>query len=218
LFFYHEAHEGKKLHAFRGGKNISSVQCFYRVPTELIKYSCSAGLYVLLCFFPSQALAAEIATDHDAGRYQVQLTMDTTLSAQEVYAKLTDFNHLNRINPSILESKLLGVEPDGAKRVYSMIRGCVFLFCENMRRVELVYEQEQGLIVSKILPELSDFKSGWSRWRISSSGSGAHIVYKAELEPSFRVPALGAWLMKRSIKKELKITEAILRGEKNGEF
>jgi hypothetical protein len=100
-----------------------------------------------------------------------------------------------------------------------MVRGCVFMFCENMRRVELVYEQAQGLIVSKILPELSDFKSGWSRWRIHSSESGAHIVYRAELEPSFRVPAmLGTWLVKKSIKKELEVTAAILRGKTNGAF
>ena len=185
----------------------------------MINYSRCAGVYILLWFFSSQVLATEIAIDHDAGRYQVQFTMETTLSAQEVYAKLTDFNHLNRVNPSILESKLLGVEPDGARRVYSMVRGCVFMFCENMRRVELVYEQAQGLIVSKILPELSDFKSGWSRWRIHSSESGAHIVYRAELEPSFRVPAmLGTWLVKKSIKKELEVTAAILRGKTNGAF
>ena len=186
----------------------------------MINYSrCAGVVYILLWFFSSQVLATEIAIDHDAGRYQVQFTMETTLSAQEVYAKLTDFNHLNRVNPSILESKLLGVESDGAKRVYSMIRGCVFMFCENMRRVELVYEQAQGLIVSKILPELSDFKSGWSRWRIHSSESGAHIVYRAELEPSFRVPAmLGTWLVKKSIKKELEVTAAILRGKTNGAF
>jgi hypothetical protein len=158
-----------------------------------------------------QATAAEIVVNYEEGRYHIQFMLDTTLSPHEVYSKLTNYNHLNQINPSILESKLLGIEPNGTRRVYSMMRGCVMFFCENLRRVERIQERSPRLIVSKILPELSDFKSGHSQWRILPSKTGSQIFFEAMLEPKRPLKVfIGVWLVKKSIRKELEFTALLL--------
>ncbi len=169
------------------------------------------GLSLSLWALSLQAVAAEIGVDYEEGRYHIQFRLETALPPHEVYSKLTNYNHLNQINPSILESKLLGIEADGTRRVYSMIRGCVMLFCENLRRVERVQERSPHLIVSEILPELSDFKSGLSQWHIFPSETGSQIFFEAMLEPKRSLKVfIGIWLVKRSIKKELELSAPLL--------
>jgi len=173
-------------------------------------YPCKL-LSLFLWILSFQAAAAEVVVNYEEGRYHIQFMLETTLPPHDVYSKLTNYNHLDQINPSILESKLLGMEPDGTRRVYSMMRGCVMFFCENLRRVERVQERSPNLIVSEILPELSDFKSGRSQWRILPSETGSQIFFEAMLEPKRPLKVfIGVWLVKKSIRKELELTAPLL--------
>lgn len=139
--------------------------------------------------------------------------MDTPLSREAVYAQLTDYAHLSLLNPSIRESKITGRDPDGNPRVQTRIRGCVAFFCKTMVRVERVIEMPPGLLSMKILPQLSDFKSGWAEWSLQPTRSGTHILYRASIEPRFEIPALvGPWLIKGALINELEVTMHALTG------
>lgn len=127
--------------------------------------------------------------------------------SKAVYRMLTDYDHLDVVNPSIVESRLLGVAEDGANLVYTVLKSCVLFFCKRMRRVEKVFERGDGVIEAGIVPEQSDFTWGESMWKVSSEGKDSRIHYRAGFKPGFSVPpGIGPVLVRYALRRELRQT------------
>ena len=121
-----------------------------------------------------------------------------------IYDALTDFDNLDQLLKGIRESRQLTDELDGIQ-VFTKRRSCFLLFCFTSEVVEEVTYPEPGVIVSTIVPDQSDFKSGYMRWRLTENGGGTTMVYDAKMVPDFWIPKLvGARAIKRNMSRQLK--------------
>lgn len=141
------------------------------------------------------------------GRYQMQLIAVIRAPAPYVRHVLADFQHLYRLNPSIIESEILGCDQHGYVMVRTQALGCAAQFCEVLERVECVHLLRSGDIVADIIPELSQFRAGKSYWWIKPMGEETVVGYRSYMEPEIIVPpVVGKFLVKKSIKQQMLIT------------
>ncbi len=142
--------------------------------------------------------------DSEGGVYRIRLEMELDIAADYVNDVLMDFRHIYRLNPSIVESRILPSPIEGATRVYTRMEGCVLFYCTEFSRVEDVRKLGSGKLVAVIVPEMSDFESGTALWRISQHGERSQLIYEARMQPEFFVPPLiGSYLVKKKLKAEL---------------
>ncbi len=159
------------------------------------------------------AAEPHIEVTAEENRYTIHFELTSPLPYATVYALITDYNRLGRLNPSITESRLVALPAPGEKHVFTKLHGCVLLFCETLKRVERVTEPERGVIATEIIPEQSDFRTGVATWRLSPDGEGTWIRYDAVIEPKRKLlPVVGPWLVRKHIKDELALSAERLRG------
>ena len=145
----------------------------------------------------------DISVLEKSGTYSISIDVMVDAPAEHVRYVLTDYSHLYRLNPSILESTILEQHEDGAVSVKTRVRGCASYFCENLSRVEKVQVLPSGEIVAEIIPEHGQFKSGRTNWSITGMGERCEVSYQAELKPDiFIPPVVSKFLVKKAIKQE----------------
>jgi hypothetical protein len=145
-----------------------------------------------------------VAVSDQDGVYQIRLKMLLDVSAPQVWEVLTDYRHIYRLNPSIIETRLLPAPDAGrAAWVYTRMQVCVGFFCREFSRVEEVWEHPSGEIETRIVPQMSDFDSGSTVWRIRDLGGYTELDYEASLHPTFFVPpVLGSYFVKQKFKEQ----------------
>jgi hypothetical protein len=162
----------------------------------------------MLCV--SRLMAGELVTldlSHEHGIYQLNLEMQLHAPYSDIRHVLTDYVHIYRLNPSIVESEVLPMPDDSVVRIRTLINYCVLVFCREILRVEDVRELDTGTIYSTIVPRLSNVKSGVSLWQIQARDGYTRLNYDMTLEPGFYVPPLiGTWFVKQKLKKEVLLT------------
>ena len=83
-----------------------------------------AGLYFLsLNTHASQTIRLELEQYDKV--YDVYVEMDVNAPAEAVLAILTDYETLNRLSDSILDSKIINTNQDNVTRVQTHIENCV---------------------------------------------------------------------------------------------
>jgi hypothetical protein len=164
-------------------------------------------LLVLLSVLPVVGHADTVVTRLDHESYSVRMEVQISAPSEYVRALLTDYEHLNRVNPSIRQSQLLGSFKPDQVRVRTVTRSCVVFMCFDMTQVQDVEVRADGEIISTIVPGKCDFKDGVALWRILPSGTGTHVVFEARMRPAFWVPPLiGMWMIERQIDQQLALT------------
>jgi hypothetical protein len=154
----------------------------------------------------------EIEISERGGVYQIKVVAVIDSSAEHVRNVLTDYMHIYKLNPSIIESEVLKRDDDGTVSVRTKVIGCAAYFCEEMERVEKVSMLPSGDLYAEIIPELSRFKYGHTNWRIKTVGNHCEVTYESEMEPDIYIPpVVGKFLVKKSIKEEAKISFANLQ-------
>ena len=153
----------------------------------------------------------EIGIIEQNGIYQIKVVANIDASARHVRHVLTDFLHIYRLNPSIIESDVVKRHDDESVSVRTKVIGCVAYFCEELERVERVRVLPSGDLLAEIVPEQSQFKSGQTLWSIKSQGDQCEVSYSSDMEPDiFIPPVVGKFLIKKSIREEMQITFANL--------
>ena len=165
--------------------------------------------------FVSSALQAEKLPEveilEQSGVYQIKVVAVIDAPASSVRHVLTDYVHIYRLNPSIIESEVLKRHDDGSVSVRTKVVGCAAWFCEELDRVERVHLLPSGDLYAEIIPELSEFKSGQTLWRIKAVGEHCEVTYFSDMEPDVFIPPLvGKFLIKKSIREEMQISFANL--------
>ncbi len=136
--------------------------------------------------------------------------VDAPLS--QVYDVLVDYDHLDRLSSSIVDSRILEPAEDGTPLVYTLTRKCVFLFCQKIEKVDRLVQEPLHKITAIAIPERSNVVHALSEWRLSEEGGGTVIEYRQELDPAFWVPPIfGPMMIKRVMSKGGR--KAILRVE-----
>jgi hypothetical protein len=159
-----------------------------------------------LCYPYSVRLVAGEVIDSTIGENQgvYQLHIDMILDApfKDVRHVITDYRHIYRINPSIVESEVLPTQDKSTTRILTLINDCVLFFCQDLLRVENVRELGDNNIYSVIVPQLSNVRSGNAHWQIRSMGDKTRVIYDMTLEPGFFVPPLiGSYIVRNKIRK-----------------
>ena len=155
--------------------------------------------------------APEIEITEQSGAYQIKVVAVLDAPAHYVRYVLTDYTHIYRLNPSIIESEVVERHDDGAVNVRTKVIGCAAYFCEELDRVEKVRQLPSGDLYAEIIPEQSQFKSGQTLWRVKELGDHCEVSYYSDMEPDvFIPPVVGKFLIKRSIREELQTSFANL--------
>jgi hypothetical protein len=152
-----------------------------------------------------QVSRAEVS--HDRGTYHLLLDVELNADLAPVYAIATDFENLYRISPTIIESARLPAPGPGRERRKMVLRTCILFFCFNADFVEDA-ELRDTTIITTIVPEQSDFKSGRTVWAMSSRGPGlSRIVLETVIVPAFWIPpVIGPWVIKNKMLEEGRTT------------
>ena len=140
---------------------------------------------------------------YERGSYRLLFEVEVNAPVDSVYAILTDFDHLYRLSPAVVESARL--PPDGGReRRRLAIRGCVLIFCRKVVMIEDVERIGTDLVVTTIIPAKSDFRSGRTEWQLQDAGDGrCRIRLASEVRPAFWVPPLiGPAIIKRKLLSE----------------
>ena len=172
-----------------------------------IRYS----LILLLLYAVIPRLSAgnltELQVTGSSGIYRISMVMVVHAPAKYVRGVLTDYAHIYRLNPSIIESEVLPSLNLGVVRLRTVMRGCGLFFCTRIGRVEDVRELASGDLQAEIVPELSNLKSGAAEWKIRRMGEHTLVTYQAHMEPDFFIPPLiGSYFVRRNIRKEIMTT------------
>lgn len=147
---------------------------------------------------------SEFEVTEDEGVFYINASVVIHAPAEYVHNVLTDYVHIYRLNPSIIESEVLISPDDNVARVRTKVIACVISYCEEIERVEDVRILASGDIQAKIVPEYSQFKSGVTLWQVRPMGDDSRLTYHAEIEPDFFIPpVIGNVIVKTKLRDEI---------------
>lgn len=159
------------------------------------------------CLISTRLVAGELvelALTHNQGVYHLNLKMILDAAPEHIRGVVTDYEHVYRLNPSIVESEVMNSPDNSIVQIRTLVNNCIIIFCKEILRVEEVYEFETGDIYAVIIPRLSNVKSGATMWQIQPIGERTRINYYMSLEPGFTVPTfVGPYIVKQKLKKEV---------------
>ena len=150
----------------------------------------------------------------DGDRYRVTVDAHIEASPPQVLALIRDFDHLNRLHSSVVESETLSLEEHHAQ-VFVRMQGCILFFCRTVSQM-LDFRSDPGgrYMVATMDPTQSDFKYGRMRWELQATARNTtRLRYQADMVPDFWVPpVIGPWVMKRRLRGvALEMTDALGR-------
>jgi hypothetical protein len=131
-----------------------------------------------------------VEVTHESGRFHVVADTFLAASPAAIQAVLLDFedDRYAQISDIYKESDYLEPDGDGTPVVYTLVEGCLLIFCRSMSRVERLEVVSPNFIRSRVVPERSDFKYAMSEWTIEPAGGGTRLVYRMAMEPDFWLP------------------------------
>lgn len=172
-----------------------------RAPSAL---STALLLATLLPACAAGAPAAPVVVERRGAAFTA--TFDAVIDAppRAVYRVLTDFADLRALNPAIVSVSVQAAPGNLGQRVRIVLSSCVWFFCRKIVQVEDVLEPDAHTIVTRVVPGLGDFKSGWSTWRLIALGRRTQLHYEASRVPDFWIPPLiGPWAVEHALRAQL---------------
>jgi Polyketide cyclase / dehydrase and lipid transport len=157
----------------------------------------------------------EASVTHVDGRYDLAIRARIDAPSDVVYRAITDYPNLAAINPDIEVSELLETNAAGVYSVRTVINVCILVFCKQVEQLQQVTHTDADTIEAVIVPEGSDFRSGFARWQLSSPTPAAtELLFTENFEPDFWVPpVIGPWLIQRKLVRELTETAAYIEAQ-----
>jgi hypothetical protein len=142
---------------------------------------------------------------HAGGRYELEIRARIDAPREVVRRAITDYANLAAINPDIEVSELLGTTEAGVSTVRTVIQVCILVFCKQVEQLQRVTQPDAQTIEAEVIPEGSDFRSGFARWRLASpTEMTTELQFTETFEPDFWVPpVIGPWLIQRKLVREV---------------
>jgi len=168
------------------------------------------GVILISLFYPPGAMAFDthvVKVTENNGIYHIKASAVIAAPANYIRQVLTDYVHIYRLSPSVIESEVLPSSTAGEKQVRTRLLCCTSVFCREVERVDIVRALESGELEAEIIPALSEFKSGRATWKITPMEERSHLVYEAYLEPDFFIPPIvGTQLVIDNLREEFSTT------------
>lgn len=156
---------------------------------------------LLLCSNASVISAAEISAEYEEGVYDLNAKFEVEASAEEVISLLTDYENIDQLHSSIVDSEVVATSTEHKSRIRTVVKDCVIFFCKEVIRVENVTQHSDDSIEAEVIPFLSDFRSGYTKWEILQQGDVTTVTYQSTMQPKFWIPPL---IRSHTITKKLK--------------
>jgi len=148
----------------------------------------------------------EVTRDRD-NTYIFNMRFVARASTPRVQAIITDYANLTQLNPLIKQSRILPYDDATVTRVELVTEGCMLFYCKKIVRVEEARILNDASVETKFIPELSDFKSGHTRWIFTPDGHNTIVNYKASMVPDFWLPPfVGPYMLKKQLHSQLEYT------------
>ncbi len=144
-----------------------------------------------------------------ADTYTVTLRARLRATPRRVYAALTNYKALPRLNPAIRSVKVSPAPASGpgAERVATVVHACVWFFCKTLHQMQLMTPGAGYRLTAETIPAHSDFRSGHAQWSVAACDGQTCLRFKARVQPDFWIPPLiGPWLLQRKLRDETLIT------------
>ncbi|MGR8949263.1 MAG: SRPBCC family protein [Gammaproteobacteria bacterium] len=176
------------------------------MPPSLWRLACYGCVFLAASVEAAELTHAEIEFVGKSYRYQFDVNIDAPFAATR--AVVTDYDNIDQINDGVVDSRILETFADGSLKRKLWLEQCLLIFCFDLFFIETVVENGPNQIVTTIIPEESNFKSGVATWTLTAlSETQTRITVRAEQEPDFWIPpVIGPALMKRVFKKEIRET------------
>jgi len=156
------------------------------------------GLTLLL--FSSHSLPREkplVTVSYNKGVYATAISTAINAKPEVLYQLLTSYDHFNDFSRLIKTSKLL---PN--RNLLLKIEICFAFLCFKKQQT-LTLTLSDNTITGHVIPEKSDFSSGWMKWTLSSNKDKSLINFSSELTPDFWVPPfIGPLIIQHKLKGE----------------
>ena len=165
----------------------------------------SAVLLSCLCAAQSAAAADfySLTVSRDGDTYGMSADAHLAAPPAAVYAVLTDYEHLTRISSAVQKSRVVDKLPDGAVLVYTDTRACVLFFCKHIFETQRYTTPGTEDIVSEVIPEQSNLKSGRAVWHVQAEQDGTRLHWEMTAVPDFWVPPfIGPSLVQRGLRSQ----------------
>jgi hypothetical protein len=149
--------------------------------------------------------------------YHYEFTVEIQAPLEAVRGVVTDYGNLKRINDDVIKSEILQHYDDRRLKRRLWLKHCVLVLCFDLYFVEDVEICEDGVITTTIIPAESNFRRGYSNWRVEMvSAAVTRISVEAEQEPEFWIPpVIGPLVFKRAFVKEVRETAIKIEREAN---
>jgi len=92
-------------------------------------YSAIISGTVFMSSAPQAGPPPEIEITEQSGVYKIKVVVVIDAHASHVRRVLTDYLHIHRLNPSIIESEVLKQHDDDSVSVRTRVIGCAAYFC-----------------------------------------------------------------------------------------
>lgn len=139
--------------------------------------------------------------------YHFSMKFVANASPYPVFAIITNYDQLTQLNPLITSSRILSSDSPSVARVEIITQGCMLFFCKKILRVEEVSIDTHLNITTVVIPSMSDFKAGNTRWTFTPDGDKTIVHYTASMQPSFWLPPfVGPYALKKQIRSQLQYT------------
>jgi len=164
-------------------------------------------LFIYSSLFSSLSVAAtltSVSVEKHKERYILHIEAQVDAESNRVKQVVTDYNNLKSINLSLKESNIISVE-NKLTTVSMLTDTCVLFVCYKIRHVQVFRHLGEDIIFGRIIPRMSDFKQGWTRWTIKHDKSETEknvttLILDTEMTPDFFiVPIIGTHHVKNKI-------------------
>lgn len=182
-------------------------QTHYLLPVSSLYRGMLYSLVLSACLTAS-SIAGQVesysVTEKD-GEYEAHVAMVLDAPAEYVYGVITDYRHIYRINPSIIESEILPAGDGQGTRVRNRLQHCFAFLCIELEMVEDVVEVGEGQLVATTVPALSSFASGSTMWHVRPFEDGrTRVQYRTNLKPKFFIPpVIGSLIIESTLHSEI---------------
>lgn len=144
----------------------------------------------------------ELSVGAKAKRYQVRSKAILAAPVEAVYDTLIDFDEYEKFSSVYKDARWIHRDEQDSGEMYTYTRGCILFFCKGFERYESVESVVNESIITRVLPEKSDVKFGYSEWKLEAAEESTVIYFDLDFEPDFWVPpVVGPFVVKRMLRK-----------------
>jgi hypothetical protein len=163
------------------------------------------ALGALLCSTAQAFEIEHVESKYQDKQYRLALTMVLDAAPDRVQSILRDYANYPKLDPRILEAKVLERAAPNEALLYTKLQACFAFFCRSVKRVERVREFDDDLQAT-VIPGQSEVTSGETRTQLSAIGTDkdakTRVTYTTGIAPGFWIPSIiGRPLMLRTLRE-----------------